>query len=954
MKLNIWHIAFLFLLQFLITTVPGISDQMLLGNKVVKIHCEPLFNGEVLDSDDIVLINEIFTADSILNVDTLFIGEYVLDTSGGWYTNEQINLDVNFFIDSSYSFKFIRRFDGCYSEHIDYTYDPVHSNSDTLVITSMNIHYNQLSYAEDSFCQIGYLEPITNLKTSDYEVNILYSEGMEIDKETGIISLMQSKSGWHELSFSSDYCIMDTSAVLYIDSTYAVSFPDSFTVCKGNNYDTLNHLIFVQEGQSSSYVKIDSIEKTGNYYVENEQGCSHKKITWITVNTPKFPLQLSDTLLFCSPQSFEQHIPVDSFNITYSELGEEQWKYLSVGPTGSGFYVLRNENSCISYDTVYIDLKHYDTVLIQIKDTIFYCKGELFKYKLPASVLEYQVHSLADSAVFETTDNVRKEGFYYMQSKDGCSTSNQFYIKIDMRESVYVQDSIKYCKKDIYIDRLPEEALHYKLVLNSDSTYFLEVEEEVSLEGRFHMRSKNGCLTSNEFTISIDTSDYFDINDSITYCSGERYSEKLPLQAINYSIVSLWDSLVFNTGEKVSLEGEFYLKSDGECNVSNTFVIIILPNNSPQISSKAIWYCDGQNFEEKLPSGLENFEIVVVDSGNYSLPLEGLKAFGGRFYLRNSEECSASDTFQVRISFSEFPYSVPSVISYCANQKFVDKLPYDSFISIKKIEEQDWSTLDAVVNSSGTYELKYDSIGACIAYDTIKVILHEPKPLVISKTEGCDKVTLQLLGANLADSLPSWSNGTLGAVTEVDNSEVLFVSYQDINNCPIYDSIIVDFEPFKIVTASIEKKDADCWNKGEVSINSIMTNDGDYTNGDNYKLIDTVTKLTIDDLEEVREGIYQLQVKDDRNCIATYDELIVIEQNCHKKNPVFSPENAEYFIPNDEGEVKIYNMEGELLKTIPNTPAYWDGNSDKNNALPMGNYIMVTGTNKVINITIIR
>ena len=112
----------------------------------------------------------------------------------------------------------------------------------------------------------------------------------------------------------------------------------------------------------------------------------------------------------------------------------------------------------------------------------------------------------------------------------------------------------------------------------------------------------------------------------------------------------------------------------------------------------------------------------------------------------------------------------------------------------------------------------------------------------------------------------------------------------------------------------------------------------------------------LNDLSEVPEGVYTVQVIDDSGCIAEYEQKIKVEQKCLEDYPVFSPDgdNIEdtYFIPH-EGTVSIYNREGQLIKILE-TPAYWDGTDAQNHPVPMGNYVLVTESGRPVNITIIR
>lgn len=98
------------------------------------------------------------------------------------------------------------------------------------------------------------------------------------------------------------------------------------------------------------------------------------------------------------------------------------------------------------------------------------------------------------------------------------------------------------------------------------------------------------------------------------------------------------------------------------------------------------------------------------------------------------------------------------------------------------------------------------------------------------------------------------------------------------------------------------------------------------------------------DLEigKLASGNYTLYIADANNCITTYDNIEVHEENC-LRDYVFAPAFGEQWeIPAvTSGRIVIYNKYGKVVKSSQLYAGYkntWDGRDDNGTELPMGNY----------------
>ena len=262
----------------------------------------------------------------------------------------------------------------------------------------------------------------------------------------------------------------------------------------------------------------------------------------------------------------------------------------------------------------------------------------------------------------------------------------------------------------------------------------------------------------------------------------------------------------------------------------------------------------------------------------------------------------------------------------------------------------------STISASGEYIVNsYDT--PCPAVDTVFIEVLELPEFFIDITEECDRVILGTIPVN--ESMINTSTSYADAEGLVRSNEVyedgeVFLTVTDQNGCTAKDSVYVQVKRMELVAADFIKEEADCWDNGELIIEdqTLNNNVGMF----HYRLKNTLTDQLVTELDNVPEGLYKLQVFDERDCMAELEEPITIIQKCLEDYPVFTPDgdNIEdsYFIPHT-GSVTIYNREGVPVRELE-TPAYWDGRDGAGNILPMGNYLMITDTDRKVNITIVR
>jgi hypothetical protein len=324
----------------------------------------------------------------------------------------------------------------------------------------------------------------------------------------------------------------------------------------------------------------------------------------------------------------------------------------------------------------------------------------------------------------------------------------------------------------------------------------------------------------------------------------------------------------------------------------------------------------------------------------------------GKYSLEISTDyCLASDTILIEIAASpdmDLGDTIPVCMGSMSSPTAAD-ISNITFYESNSGESYMRSELDA----SGEY-IAISNEGPCSAVDTVFIDLIEVPEIQWERQYDCDRTYVNVVLPSSRSYEVNWANNITGTENVVYHDTLLQVSVQDESGCIARDSIELTVRKLKFNTVDFSKEEADCWTDGKLVINASEINN--YSGSYQYRLFNRLTNNIVTDMDAIPEGVYVMQVVDDRNCIADYEQTIKVEQKCLEDYPVFSPDgdNIEdtYFIPH-EGMVSIYNREGILLRKLE-TPAYWDGTDAQNHSLPMGNYVMITETGRAVNITIVR
>ena len=462
-------------------------------------------------------------------------------------------------------------------------------------------------------------------------------------------------------------------------------------------------------------------------------------------------------------------------------------------------------------------------------------------------------------------------------------------------------------------------------------------------------------LHDNDLIVASMRSDTVEVSDTLTYAALSDNIIALPvinLELTDGTINNLDFSIFSTTASCQTLKVEYHISDS----LSNSCYMVIdeLNASAYSVSYPSDMFCLGIDSIFPVTDVPGNAVLYVADS----LPCmndEGAIIPGycqsGRYTIHfNSEYCLSEDYFDLSL-LDWVETDLPDTLSICSGTSLNDG---GILTGYSIYTPGSYDAIDSnEIPSDGYYVVSSDN-GQCTVPDTVYFHIDDPPLIDFSLREECDHVVVALENMQRGTENLGWTNGENSNEVEVFNDQSLGVSLMDESGCVATDSIYVDVKVIEFPAVQFQKEDATCWLEGNIHIESVQVNNN--VGMLKYRVQNTLNGITYDDLEDIPEGQYNLEVVDDRECMATYNEPITITQRCLEDYPVFTPNGDAvedtYFIPY-EGSVQIFDVNGTLIRRL-NTPAYWDGTDDSDNPLPMGTYAIITDSGKIVNITIIK
>jgi hypothetical protein len=452
------------------------------------------------------------------------------------------------------------------------------------------------------------------------------------------------------------------------------------------------------------------------------------------------------------------------------------------------------------------------------------------------------------------------------------------------------------------------------------------------------------CLVNDNFSITITKGNEIFYSKDTTSCG--------PVEIGTYLYA---ESYYWNTGDSVPFitvtkSGDFILEiaDTSGCFLKDTISINVVNSNSKLLGRDTI-VCSG-SFTLNAPEGYTyewntkstDRSIIVNNSGQYSIKAK-------------SQNCIFEDSIYIKLKEPvKFDLGKDTML-LCASPFILNGPPGYIY---------QWNTGEISksiqVNKSGNYSLHLTDEDGCESSDIINVDFSKATDGPVINL-GADTIICSLssftINAGKSGVEYTWNTGESGDFIEVQSSGLYSVSVKDQNGCLSSDTIAVEFnEGFAAGNISVDINNPPCNEDITLKVVPVSLH-GTYPY--TYELIKDglIVSYSSDGIfNNIHDGIYHYEIKDARGCKALKtSEIITVKkaEPCPEKVLAFTGTSQPSYFIGFPGTTKIYDMSGILIKTIL-TPAEWDGTGNNGEIVPMGDYIIVSGENQRIIVTVIK
>ena len=259
--------------------------------------------------------------------------------------------------------------------------------------------------------------------------------------------------------------------------------------------------------------------------------------------------------------------------------------------------------------------------------------------------------------------------------------------------------------------------------------------------------------------------------------------------------------------------------------------------------------------------------------------------------------------------------------------------------------------IDPLESSPGIHTIELNS-GTCLARNSIRLTLKDfPRLAALKDTFMCGEEPVRIAIMDQNTSV-QWSTGATTQQVELTMPETVW--FRVTNNLGCSNADTFDIKKISISRLDFTVDKADCYRKGKITISNseIENGAGPYS----YILSSQLENLEFSELNDVPEGIYNIEVVNANGCVLRHAQRLIVEKDCLNDVPVFTPNDDglddRYFI-NLEGKIRIFDRNGTLKRRLT-ASCYFDGNDEAGHPLPMGVYMIVSDTGEKVELTIIR
>ncbi len=482
------------------------------------------------------------------------------------------------------------------------------------------------------------------------------------------------------------------------------------------------------------------------------------------------------------------------------------------------YSVTVSENGCESTDSVNVSIDNY--LSFDLGDNVNTCSLPI---ELETPI--YDANYSWSNGENGSTSTINSPGWISLEiDQDGCSGEDSLLVNLIDFEEVDLGPDITVCELPITLSsNITGESYTWD---TGDNT----AETEVDQPGTYSLTViQNGCESSDEVTVSVDSEIPIDLGPDMAVCDFPITIES-PVGGVNYT----WSD--GTTGSEITVVEPGTVTLDVEldgCTGSDEVTISLfepeaanLPDSLESCTSPVELSADLNNADYLWSTGSETNETEVTASGWVVLE-----------YSQNN--CPAADSTYVLID-PLFEFSMEPEVNVCS-------FPYtfDSEVSAQNYNWSDGSSnAEITVQEPGTYTLAAEEDG-CIGEQSVEI-----NQIAYQQAQLPDSIAVCELPLNLFSGVSSgdsyqWSTGAQTEFIDVIAAGTYAVSVVD-NGCPSTAQTVVSIQPLPEISisgqsqticadekvqiaAQVDYADEISWNHGSSELSVLLDEAGVYT-----------------------------------------------------------------------------------------------------------------------------
>ncbi|MEM1214639.1 MAG: gliding motility-associated C-terminal domain-containing protein [Bacteroidota bacterium] len=767
------------------------------------------------------------------------------------------------------------------------------------------------------FIDVGFLgEDVTLCGGSTTLDAYNFSDGETYSWQDGSVNptLTVDQSGEYSVTVTfATNCEISDAINITTASDFVVDLADDPSIC-----DTDELILDPMVGSSNAtYLWQDgstdptfTVTTSGEYFViVDVDGCTASDTTQVTINaSPALDLGPNQSACAGETVTLMSNVSADTFEWQDGSANDN----LSV--TNTGLYWLEaTANGCSARDTV--EVTFLDVAAVDLGSDTLLCDQASFTLmsNITGADYEWQDGSTTDSFVATTS------GAYALTVTNGiCSASDTINLTFQNNPNLNLPTTVTACTGETVTLNAPAGADNYAW---SDGD--TDADFSTMTAGIYDLAVTFGQCIRNDTTEVIfnSTPTINDLGADTTLCPNET----LTLTAMTDAGDLTWsDSSTGNT-LTVTTAGQYsFTANNNGCTAADTINVSFATTGALDLEAEYT-ACAGTTFSVTTMVAADAYDWSNGDTGPTFTSTEN----GTYTLIADFGNCSSTATF-------ELAFITPPDLDLGSDQTLCAGTSVTLAAGTPGTWQDGTFASNYEATASGLYTVEVGS-GDCTSQDSVLLTFLAATDFSLGEDQTvCESDSLIL---SIPDALQvlSWDDGSVDSKRTISETGVYFVALNDANNCPINDTIAINFAA--LPTLDLGPDTTICDNQfytitAQAPLGTITWPDG--STGSNF---------------QVAQGGTVTASVDNEGCI-NQTSVTITQEEC----TLFQAFVPNIFSPNDDGtndtffpqfppsvnvisyELQIFDRWGSQLFSSTSLDTGWDGRT-RGQLLPAGVYV---------------